>query len=266
VKRLEKKVVSLEDRIPKLQQQRKQKTNRRLISFLSVFFLLILLVIYFQSPLSKVASVSVEGNETVDSNKIIKMSGITTSSGYWSINSEEVKTAVKSHLQIKDVTVKKKLPNHIVLVVEENESIAYLEKEGSYLPILENGQVLEDRKVTAPADAPVLINWTKEEDIKEMISELRKLPPGIFNSISEIHHTPQKTDHWIVRLYMNDGYEVIASVRTFSKKMDSYPDIVSQLDENSKGVIHLEVGSYFESYKPLKSEGEENESENETEG
>lgn len=263
---MEKKVVSLEDRIPKLQQQRKQKTNRRLISFLSVFFLLILLVIYFQSPLSKVASITVKGNETVDSKKIIEMSRITTSSSFWNINTDKVKSAVKNHLQIKDVTVKKKFPNHIVLGIEEHESIAYLESDGTYLPILENGQVLKDRKETAPADAPVLINWKREEDINEMISELKQLPPGIFNSISEIHHTPDKTDHWLVRLYMNDGFEVIASVRTFSKKMYSYPAIVSQLDENSKGVIHLEVGSYFESYEPLKKEEEENEKENETEG
>lgn len=263
---MEKKVVSLEDRIPKLQQQRKQKTNRRIISFLSVFFLLILLVIYFQSSLSKVASISVEGNETVDSKKVIEMSGISSTTGFWNINSDKVKTAVEKHLQIKSVTVKKKFPNHIVLLVEENKSIAYLEKDGAYLPILENGQVLKDRKVTAPADAPVLIDWQSEEQIKEMISELKLISPSIFNSISEIHHIPDKTDPWLVRLYMNDGYEVIASVRTFSEKMETYPAIVSQLDDESIGVIHLEVGTYFESYEPLTNEEEENESQNETEG
>ncbi|KKI93735.1 cell division protein FtsQ [Bacillus sp. SA1-12] len=263
---MEKKVVSLEDRIPKLQQQRKQKTNRRLISFLSVFFLLILLVIYFQSPLSKVASISVKGNKTVESEKIIELSGITTSSEFWSINSEQVVTSVKSLLQIKDVQVEKKLPNHIVLLVEEHDSIAYIERDGSYLPILENGDVLKDKQVSAPADAPVLIDWENDKAIEVMIDELKKLSPGILNSISEIHHTPKKTDPWLIHLYMNDGYEVLASVRTFSEKMATYPDIISQLDENSRGIIHLEVGSYFESYEPLNAEEEENEGENETEG
>ncbi|MCD8500622.1 MAG: hypothetical protein LRY71_01750 [Bacillaceae bacterium] len=32
------KIVSLEDRIPKLKQQRKQRANRRLIIYLSTFF------------------------------------------------------------------------------------------------------------------------------------------------------------------------------------------------------------------------------------
>lgn len=254
---MEKKVVSLEDRIPKLQQQRKQKTNRRLISFLSIFFLLILLVIYFQSPLSKVGSVKVEGNVLVDSKEIINLSEITTSSGFWNIDTEEVQQSIQEHLQIKKAIVEKKFPNHIVLVVNEYESIAYLEDKGGYRPILENGQVLKERTVNITADAPVLINWEKEEDIKEMISELKKLSPSIFNSISEIHHTPDKTDPWLVHLYMNDGYEVMASVRTFSKKMNSYSKIVSQLDENSKGIIHFEVGTYFESFTPLTTKEED---------
>lgn len=260
---MEKKVVSLEDRIPKLQQQRKQKTNRRLISFLSVFFFLVLLVIYFQSPLSKVASISVKGNETLNANKIIEMSGITTSTGFWSINAENIKEKFGEQLQIKELTVKRKLPNHIVLVIEEHERIAYLESDGSYLPILESGQVLKDRKENAPADAPLLINWKKEEDIKEMINELTKLSPGILNSISEIHHTPTKTDPWLIRLYMNDGFEVIATVRTFSKKMDSYPAIISQLDHHDRGIIHLEVGTYFEA---IETKEEQNEDKNESEG
>ncbi|WP_273125386.1 cell division protein FtsQ/DivIB [Metabacillus sp. HB246100] len=253
---VEKKVVSLEDRIPKLQQQRKQKSNRRLISFLSIFFLLILLVIYFQSPLSKVASISVEGNEHVDSKEIIELSGITTSTGFWNINTSEVEKNLSNHLQIKHVEIKKEFPNEVVLNVAEYASIAYIEKSSTYYPILENGQALEEKSIALPADAPLLVDWNSEEDIKEMTAELLKLPPTILNSISEIHHTPGKTDPWLIKLYMNDGFEVNASVRTFAKKMKSYPSIVNALDENSRGVIHLEVGSYFESYEEMKKEEE----------
>ncbi|MDQ0231267.1 cell division protein FtsQ/DivIB [Metabacillus malikii] len=260
---MEKKVVSLEERIPKLQQQRKQKSNRRLILFLSLFFILILLVIYFQSPLSKVGNVSVKGNKIVPTEDIIKLSGITSSSGYWNINEDKVIKDVSSIVHLKDVKVVKKFPNSIEIIVQEFQSIAYLEKGNAYLPILDNGQVLNDFKESTPADAPVLINWENDNAIKVMIEQLTQLSPAIVNSISEIHHTPEDTDPWLIRLYMNDGYEVIASVRTFSEKMDLYPSIVSQLEEDSEGVIHLEVGSYFESYKPL---GEEEEDEGEIEG
>ena len=49
-----KKVVSIEDRIPKLKQQRRKKANRRLILLLLLFFIFIAFILYFQSPLSHV--------------------------------------------------------------------------------------------------------------------------------------------------------------------------------------------------------------------
>ena len=264
---MEKKVVSLEDRIPKLQQQRKQKSNRRLTLFLSVFFLLILLVIYFQSPLSKVASVQVKGNQHVNSDTIIEYSEIDEKTGMWNLSEGTIKESIKKHQQIKEITLERKFPNSVVLNIVEYKRVAYIEKSGAFSPILENGQVLEDAKETYPMDAPIMVNWKNEEQTQEMASELIKLPVSITNSISEIHHTPEKTDPWHITLYMNDGYEVSASVRSFSKKMTAYPSIVAQLEPDVKGIIHLEVGSYFEAYNktPNTDQEEADEEQDETE-
>ena len=51
-------------------------------------------------------------------------------------------------------------------------------------------------------------------------------------------------------LYMNDGNEVSATIRTFAEKMVHYPAIVSQLEPYQRGVINLEVGSYFKAFEP----------------
>ncbi|TDL79962.1 cell division protein FtsQ/DivIB [Peribacillus frigoritolerans] len=251
------KVVSLEDRVPKLKEHRKQKSNRRLILFLSVFFILILLVIYFQSPLSKVSSVDVAGNKTVSEEEIINMSGITEKSGFWSINEKEVNDALSDFEQIQNVKLDKHLPNKVTIVVEEYYKVAYIVKGDQYSPILENGKTLDPVEGTFPDDAPLLINWSKAEEIEEMAMELMSLPDSVKNAISEIYHTPEKTDPWHITLYMNDGFEVQASVRSFSKKMIDYPAIVSQLAPNSKGIIHMEVGTYFESYDKKDEAAEE---------
>jgi cell division protein FtsQ len=242
------KVVSLEDRVPKLKEHRKQKSNRRLISFLSVFFILILLVIYFQSPLSKVSSIDVAGNETVSKEEIIKRSGITENSGFWSINEKEVNDALSDLDQIQNIKLDKQLPNKVTILVEEYQKVAYIVKDSQYSPILENGKTLDPLSGTFPDDAPLLIDWKKAEEIEEMALELMSLPKSVRNAISEIYHTPEKTDPWHVTLFMNDGYEVRATVRSFSKKMMDYPAIVSKLEPDSKGIIHMEVGTYFESF------------------
>ncbi|MGG4490613.1 cell division protein FtsQ/DivIB [Metabacillus idriensis] len=251
------KVVSLEDRVPKLKEHRKQKSNRRLILFLSVFFILILLVIYFQSPLSKVSSIDVAGNKTVSDEEIINMSGITEKSGFWSINEKEVNSALSDFEQIQNVKLDKQLPNKVTIVVEEYHKVAYIVKGDQYSPILENGKTLAPVEGTFPDDAPLLINWNEAEEIEEMAMELMSLPDSVKNAISEIYHTPEKTDPWHITLYMNDGFEVQASVRSFSKKMIDYPAIVSKLAPNSKGIIHMEVGTYFESYNKKDEAAEE---------
>ncbi len=48
------KIVNIEERIPKIKEQRKQKANRRLISFILLFFIMVLIIIYLQTPISKI--------------------------------------------------------------------------------------------------------------------------------------------------------------------------------------------------------------------
>jgi cell division protein FtsQ len=244
------KVVVLEDRIPKLKQQRKQKANRRLIFYLSIFFLLLLCVIYFQSPLSNVSSITIEGNRNVSTSEIKKISGLTTKTSFWKIDNEMVEKKIEEHIEIKNAEVQKVFPNKILIKIEERKRVAYILKNAKYIPILENGMLLKNKHGdVVPADAPVLVHWKKAEDIQEMAKELKKLPNSIKNSISEIHHTPEPTDPLHITLFMNDGFEVSATVRNFAKKMLAYPSIVSKLDPTVKGVIHLEVGAYFKAYE-----------------
>lgn len=70
------KLIVLEDRVPKLQEQRKQKANRRLILYLSLFFILILFIVYSQSSLSNVSNIEVQGNKHVSDKDIVKASGL----------------------------------------------------------------------------------------------------------------------------------------------------------------------------------------------
>lgn len=71
------KIVALEDRIPKLKEQRRRKANRRLIVLLCLFFTMIAVVAYVQSPLSHVKKITVIGNELLSKNEIIKYTEIT---------------------------------------------------------------------------------------------------------------------------------------------------------------------------------------------
>ena len=244
------KIVALEDRIPKLKEQRRRKANRRLIVLLFLFFTMIAVVAYVQSPLSHVKKVTVKGNELLSTNEVIKTSTISTKTNIWSVRKNIAAKNLEKMNVIKKAEVKIKWPNTVMIEIEERNKIAYIKSDKSYYPVLENGKILKDREVAEiPVNAPILFKFKEGTVLKEMVSALEELPDEVRNAISEIHHTPKKADEYHISLFMNDGFEVSATLRSFSEKMIHYPSIISQLDPNIKGIIDLEVGSFFKAYE-----------------
>lgn len=84
------KIVNIEERIPKIKEQRKQKANRRLISFIMLFFMMVLIIVYLQTPISKISSISVTGNENVSKKEIIDLSDIKSGdTEFWSLDKKK---------------------------------------------------------------------------------------------------------------------------------------------------------------------------------
>lgn len=216
---------------------------------MTVFCLLIFIIIYLETPLSDVKRVEVEGNLNVADETIVKLTGIDQRTNFWSVDKNETEKAVESHEQIKKAEIKKIFPNTILVQITEWKRVAYVSSGSSFYPILENGHMLKETKSVKAPDAPILIGFKEDEYTQLMAKQLKSLPRSISYSISEIHYTPVKMDPYQITLYMNNGFEVRASLKTFADKMKSYPLIVKELDPKEKGVIHLEVGTYFESYE-----------------
>ena len=253
------KIVSIEDRIPKLKQLRKRKANKRLILLLSLFFVLVACVLYFLSPLSHVQSVKVEGNRYISTEQIIRLSKVQKDRSIWKVDTDETVDNIKKNPEVKSASVVPVFPNSIKITVTEHTRMAYLSKGGKFYPILENGKLLDELESgEIPVFAPVLVGFKEGKALKLLLTELDKLPVEIQNAISEIHHAPTKTDPYHIVMYMNDGYEVNATSRTLADKMVHYPSIIGQLDPDVKGVIDLEVGSYFKAFEDEKPE-EDNE-------
>lgn len=243
-------VVSLEDRIPKLKQQRRRKANRRLIFLLFIFFFLIVCVVYFQSPLSHVKTITVKGNKIYTQSEIINISGVSQKTNIWKVNEDEVEKSIRKLPEIKKVQVSIQWPNTVMVKLLEEKRVAYVAKENVLYPVLENGKILKKHeKENIPMNVPVLKGFSEGDIMKELLSGLSQMPIEVKNAISEIHYSPKETDDYHIMLYMNDGFEVSASLHNFSSKMAHYPSIVSQLNPDKKGIIDLEVGSYFKAFE-----------------
>ncbi|WP_164669094.1 cell division protein FtsQ/DivIB [Virgibacillus doumboii] len=244
-----KNVVSIEERIPKLKQERKKKANRRLVFYLSIFFFLISIIVYLQSSLSHVKTIEVSGNTYTNDQKVIDQSGISEETNIWMVNKSNVVQAITKNPIVKSVEVNRKLPWTIEIQITENDRVGYVKRDDSFYPILGNGKILTGMKQkTVNGNSPLLLGFSDEAYLHELTSELKKLPESILNLISEIHWKPNDENQNKIILYMNDGYMVDGTIRNFADNMKVYPSIIAQLNPDNKGIIHIGVGAYFEKF------------------
>ncbi|MFB1081195.1 cell division protein FtsQ/DivIB [Jeotgalibacillus sp. JSM ZJ347] len=243
-------VVSLEDRVPQLRQRRRKRANRRLIGVVLLFVFLITIVLYFQSPYSKVQNIQLSGNSEISDEQTIRLSGLSTGDPYWTLDTEEAEKKLQDNHMIKNAEIKRDFPLNVEVKIEEFNKVA-LNREGQlYKSVFENGFISEPQTVQEiDFSAPVLNGFTQGEVLNDLASALSDLPDNVLNSISEVHYSPSEVDSNRIILYMNDGFEVHAVIPTLVEKMTHYPSIVSQLNPDVKGVIDLEVGSYFRAYE-----------------
>ncbi len=218
------KVVSIEDRIPKLKEQRKKKANRRIVTLLLLFLMLIISILYFQSPYSKIGEIHVTGNQLTPTKEIIETSNLTDKTVLFNLNKKDIAERILTLPAIEKVEISIRFPNRVNVHITEHEMIGYMHENGSTYPFLENGIVVKTDTNDVPEIGPVL-------------------------SISEIIYTPKKTDEYSINAFMNDGNEVRATLRTFAEKMKYYPTFVKQLNPEDKGIIDIEVGAFFKSFQ-----------------
>jgi len=258
------KVVSLEDRIPKLKEKRKKRANQRLLFLLLFFFLIVICIVYFQSPLSKVGKIEINGASNVPKEQIIEISGLTDKTIIWNLDKQKIINQIMSIPEIKEAQVHFQFPNQVVISVSEFSRVGYIFEDNKFNFLLENGTIIENpSQYVLNHPGPILKNFENEEILQLLAEQLLAIDPAVKNSISEIIYSPKKTDQYSVIAYMNDGFEVHASLRTFAEKLHYYPVLIKQLDPDVKGIIDLEVGMFFKSYQSeidsKKERGEDNE-------
>lgn len=245
------KVIDIEDRIPTLKKRRKKRTNRKFIVLILLFFIVLAVLLYFQSPYSKINKITVNGARLVEEQYYLKSSTLATGKSMWGFKEEEVEKLLLKDKWVKEAHVKRNWPQGVAIEIKEWKKVAYLAGDGTYYPLLENGKRFDQAGDEIPIDAPVFIGISGEKTIKKLVKQLAQLDPEVLTLISQVNTNSNNSNPNAVKLYMNDGYEVRAVIQTLAEKLNHYPSLVAQISNLEKGVIDLEVGSY---YRPFNNE------------
>ena len=99
----------------------------------------------------KVTSVQVEGNRILDDEEVLILAGIEKGDNLFKVNLYVVQEMVRKNLFVKSVSVKREVPNRVVLSIVERVPIVaaivgrvhYLDNEGYILPPAEPGDIMD---------------------------------------------------------------------------------------------------------------------------
>ncbi|KRM89202.1 ftsQ protein [Liquorilactobacillus vini DSM 20605] len=232
------------DKLPSLVAQRKKRLRKVLIKNLLFFSMLLLVALYFILPISKVKSIKVLAYNQHSAKQIVKLSGIKPQQlqiGVF-LRQKQIQAKIKDQApEIKKVSFAYSA-QQVKLKVIEKRNLGYVSKGNLFYRIETNGKISKINHRNPVSDVPIYFNFNKSLLRRQITQQIEALSPKIMQAISEIHASPTKSDPQRVHLYMNDGNQVLATIKTLAAKMQYYPQFKS--NSSQKIMIDLQVGAY----------------------
>ncbi len=136
----------------KIYKRAEHKKSRIIISLTIIFILIILMF----TPIFKIKEIKVSNNVRVDTETVIKVSGITEGDNIFRINKIRANHQLEKIPFVESVKIKRHIPSKIEIVLNENTECAFIKFMGNYIGIDMNGKILEILQSDDGIDLPVV--------------------------------------------------------------------------------------------------------------
>lgn len=236
-------------RVVGIKRAQRVDNSRRVLSILVPFLIIMLLALYIVSPLSKIKKIQVTGNQDLSAAKVESAAQIKKGALIWRVLIQQKKleqTAQKANPQVKSLKVSLTGPQSIKIKVAEYPIIGVIEHNGVNQLLIGNGRL-------TPVENRSISNFVRyagfehhEKVMQQTARQIGRLPAAIRGGISEVTFAPTTSDTKRLRIYMNDGNEILVRSDNLNQKMRYYPSIASKMKAN--GVVDLQYGAFSYSY------------------
>lgn len=173
-------------------------------------FILVLSGIYmfmYYSPRFNLTQIDIQGNRKIDEKEILERTGIKMGANIFSLDLGKIEQQIREDKRIKDVWVKRKLPQAILIEVEEKKSALWVNLPDGLYGLSEDQEIIPLEKEDFQHDFPVVTGlvsssflgnenlsqrpyeWWPNRKVKSALEFYRALLEGdssFMESISEI--------------------------------------------------------------------------------
>lgn len=140
---------------------------KKILRRTSILVLIIGMVVFaLVSPIFNIQSIEITGNNKVEKEKIIGMTGLELGQNIFKINKKEIRKNIEKNGYINSVNIKRNLPDEIEIIVSERIPSFAIEYGNGYVIIGNQGYIIEVAE--EKKGLPLLVGMTtKEENYKE---------------------------------------------------------------------------------------------------
>lgn len=142
---------------------KKQKRRSKMLKALSLLILVIVgLVFALVSPIFNIKEITVKNNNQIPEETIISLSKIKQGENIFKLNKNYIKREIETNPYIKNVTIERKIPNKVVINIEERVKTFNIEYLNGYAYINNQGYILEIAE--EKTDLPVIKGISTEQE------------------------------------------------------------------------------------------------------
>ena len=173
--------------------ERVRKGSRKLLAILILLFIVLLAVLFFNSSISKISDIQIDGERFASRDEIARLAGIVAGDAFFRTTGSTIEARVQELPQVEKATVVKKFPGVVKITVEEYPAVAFeLSAEGEVAALLSNGtRTAASHDEMLLVDKPILTGWKKDDPVKaELTKQLARIPANQLTDLSEIIPIP----------------------------------------------------------------------------
>ncbi|HJE26559.1 cell division protein FtsQ/DivIB [Limosilactobacillus pontis] len=234
-------------RLPRLRHHHYRKNSERVFKLVLVFGLVLLLMAYIISPLSKLSSVKVVGNKELTATNVEDAVKVYPGRFIWGVYLNRGKLCRQARVtqpRIASAKIRVTGLQSMTVTVRENPLLGTARLGKQVYAVLADGHLQVTTMDSTGIDYRQFNGH--RADLQLVARQIGKLKPAIRSGISAIVYQPTKQMPNRIVLYMRDGNTVLANKNTVGTKMAYYPGIAANMKQN--GVVDLQVGAFSYDY------------------
>ena len=242
--------------INKKKMRRKRKIQKAFLSIVLAIAVLCVGVVLVFSLFFKINTVTVTGEAVYSQKQIVEKSGIIVGENLFRIDEEKVSQLLSKELPyIKNATIKRELPDTIIIEVEATKGVACIENNKSYIILDDTGKVLDKAQAKLKEPLPIIKNVTVKNVEEGSIIELsnKKRNDTLPQILSAIENTDLDS---LTEINLNNVNDIkIKYDNRITLKIGNVTNIEKKLARGKKAIENEnEINAYAEGTLDLKTD------------